>query len=93
MRQGDGIGPPSDGSSITLSWPGFFWRWKRVRVGWFRKEWRRVCDNPAYAPIIAYRFGRPRSSGAAMRRLRQIAQGLRPVEGVEGPVRDEERAG
>jgi hypothetical protein len=41
--------------------PGFFWRWRRVKTGWFRSELRRVCDDPAYAPIIAYRIRRPRA--------------------------------
>jgi hypothetical protein len=79
--------PPACG--IGPGWPGFYWRWRRVRVGWFRTELRRVCDDPAYAPIIRYRIGRPRGN-ATMRRLQQIAQGLRPVEGPEGPVRTRE---
>lgn len=50
-----------DGSFIDASrYPGFFWRWRRVRKGWFGREWVRVCDNPAYAPIIRYRILKPR---------------------------------
>lgn len=51
---GDLIAPSTAG--ITDSWPGFFWRWRDVRVGWFRTRRLPVCDDPAYAPILAYRF-------------------------------------
>lgn len=57
--RGTGIGPVC-GGVILPDWPGWFWRWKRVRVGWFRTALVRVCDDPTYAPIVAYRFGRPR---------------------------------
>lgn len=50
-----------DGAFIDASrYPGFFWRWRRVRKGWFGSELVRVCDNPAYAPIIQYRIRKPR---------------------------------
>jgi hypothetical protein len=45
---------------MSPDWPGFFWRWKRVRVSWFRTELRRVCDQPDYAPIIRYRIRKPK---------------------------------
>jgi hypothetical protein len=58
----DGNGEiPVTSEVISRRYPGFFWRWRRVRTGWFRSELRRVCDNPAYAPIIAYRIRRPRA--------------------------------
>ena len=57
-REVEGIGMPPH--RISPNWPGFFWRWKRVKRGWFSSELRRVCDDPAYAAIIAYRFRRPR---------------------------------
>lgn len=56
---------------ISPSYPGFFWRWKRVRTGWFKSEMRRVCDDPSYAPIRAYRLQKPRSTAAD--RLADIA--------------------
>jgi hypothetical protein len=77
---------PGVGDTVSPSYPGFYWRWRRVRVGWFRSEWRRVCDDPAYAPIVRYRFSRPPGQ-EALKRLHQIARGVRPVEGPEGPVR------
>jgi hypothetical protein len=53
---------PASGAEIdTTIFPGFFWRWKTVRVVWFRHERRRVCDDPAYAPIIRYRIRKPRA--------------------------------
>lgn len=45
---------------IGLEFPGFFWRWKRVKTGWFRSEVRRVCDDPSYAPVVLYRIRKPR---------------------------------
>lgn len=63
MAEGTGsVGPPDE--IITPDFPGFFWRWKRVRTGWFRSELRRVCDDPTYAPVIAYRFPRSRHVAA-----------------------------
>ena len=55
---------PSDGrvhlgDTITQTWPGWFWRMKRVRTGFLRWEVRPVCYDSAYAPIIAYRFLKP----------------------------------
>ena len=60
----DGLGKLvfAEGAEIdTSTFPGFFWRWKTVRAGWFRSERKRVCDNPAYAPIIRYRIRKPRA--------------------------------
>ncbi len=39
----------------------FFWRWRDVRVGWFRTERRRVCDDPIFAPVVYYRVRKPRA--------------------------------
>lgn len=67
---GPGVGWP-DGSAIMPStWPGFFWRWKKVRVNWFESVRRRVCDQPDYAPIIRIRFARPPAK--AVDRLAEI---------------------
>ena len=64
----DGISP-EDGTVVFQDHPSFFWRWRRVRTGWFRSELRPVCDDPAYAPIIAYRIRRP----DALRKLIDLA--------------------
>ena len=78
MFQVGGVTP--GGASTTQLWPGFFWRWKTVRKGWFGRQRIRVCDDPAYAPIIRYRFREPR----AMRDLREIVANPAPLpEGVD----------
>lgn len=41
--------------------PHWFWRWQRDRVGLFRSELRRICDDPTCAPIIAYQIFKPRA--------------------------------
>ncbi len=52
---------PEDRQPCDLvNWPGFYWRWTRVRTGLFSSVMRRVCDDPAYAPVIRYRIRRPR---------------------------------
>lgn len=61
----DLIEPPDSGCHCA-TWPGFFWRWQRVRVGWFKHEFRRVCDDPAFAPIKRYRIQKPRSSAVSL---------------------------
>lgn len=66
---GTGLIVPGDGFDAP-GWPGFFWRWKRVRIGWFKTELRRVCDDPAYAPIRGYRLRKPRLTAAT--RLAEI---------------------
>jgi len=66
--EGEGLRAPS--GKITPSYPGFYWRWRTVKTGWFRREKRRVCDDPAYAPIIAYRLRRP----PALRQLIDLAE-------------------
>ncbi len=51
---------PADGEEVyCAAYPGFFWRWRTIRAGIFRTEKRRVCDDPAYAPIIRYRIRKP----------------------------------
>lgn len=73
---------------ISPSYPGFFWRWKRVRVGWFKSEMRRVCDDPDYAPIKAYRLQKPRST--ALDRLTEIVErppGTWIHDGTDGDLR------
>ncbi len=52
---------PAPGVTTSQTRPGWFWRWKTVRVGWFKAVRRRVCDDPAYAPIIRYRIRKPRA--------------------------------
>jgi hypothetical protein len=72
----------------TATWPGFFWRWKRVRVGWFWSKLKRVCDDPAYAPVEAYRFAKPRST-AVDRLVELAAEPYAPPSVIhpEGPLR------
>lgn len=53
---GPGLWPSG---STARDWPGLFWRWRRVRAGWFSTRMVRVCDDPAYAPIIALRIRQP----------------------------------
>jgi hypothetical protein len=79
-------------SNITPNWPGFYWRWQRVRISWYRSMLRRVCDDPAYAPIAKYVVLRRRS--AAAEQLAAISADPYtppPVVGPEGPVRQPER--
>lgn len=82
------IGPSPDGM-IDAAWPGFYWRWKVVKTGWFRSERVRVCDDPAYAPIIAYRFGWDRN--AAVEMLREIAANPPPLPADDADAGKPER--
>lgn len=65
---GSGIMPGID-EHIGPNWPGWFWRWRWVRHGWFEKRRVRVCDDPRFAPIIAYWIRRP----PAIELLRELA--------------------
>jgi hypothetical protein len=59
---GGGI-KPVNGAAIPLSWPGLYWRMKPApgwRWPWQPVRYVRVCDDPAYAPIVAYRLHKPR---------------------------------
>lgn len=72
-----GITPGDNAGIHAAVWPGFFWRWTRVRTGFLRWERRRVCHVPAYAPIIAIRLRKPpareASTEASVALLRRIA--------------------
>lgn len=70
--RGPGLVPSSE--EIPIDWPGFHWRWKRVRRGWFRTELRPVCDDPDYAPIIRYRIRKPRGMAILERIVAQPAE-------------------
>lgn len=78
-----GLIAPSSGPMDCNTYPGFFWRWKTVQTGLFTRERLRICDDPAFAPIVAYRIRRP----DALRRLIDIAadpeNGLPPRFPVE----------
>lgn len=74
ISAGNGLILPQDGCDVRL-WPGFTWRWIRVRTGWFRSALRRVCDDPAYAPIERYRLLMP--PGAAIQLLTSIVENPR----------------
>lgn len=85
---GAGIAP-KNGEYADCLHPSYIWKWKTVRVGWFRRERRRVCDNPAYAPIIRYRIGKHKGRSAAMDRLAEIVDmPHRPITAPEGPTRE-----
>jgi hypothetical protein len=73
----DGLIKPVTDTLVYANYPGFYWRWCSVRTGWFKREQRRICDDPAYAPIIAYRFSRDTGTESGMKVLQQI---LRDVE-------------
>lgn len=55
----DDLIKPEAGVPVKRIWPGWSWRMRRVRIGMFRSVLRPVCDNPAYSPILAYRFRKP----------------------------------
>jgi hypothetical protein len=61
-------------------WPGWHWRWRR-RFGFIGPR-RPVCDDPRYAPILAYQFRR-----SGIQKLREIVRLNRKPAGPEGPVR------
>lgn len=63
---GPGVRVPDHSVVDVANWPGFFWRWKTVRVSWFEKARRRVCDVPDYAPIIRIRIRRPPAQSASL---------------------------
>lgn len=75
----DGLGKyvPKEGATIDVNtYPGFFWRWKTVRAGWFRSERKRVCDDPDYAPIIRYRIRKPRGLTILESLLENLPEGV-----------------
>lgn len=73
-----GIMPKEHAELDSRSWPGFYWRWKQVRVGLLRTEKRRVCDDPSYAPVVRYRVKRP----LALRQLIDLVENL-PADPVQ----------
>lgn len=48
------------GDEISAEFPGFYWRWRMVRVGLFGRKRIRVCDDPEFCPIVAYGYHKPR---------------------------------
>ena len=66
VKHGSGLFPSE---KLHIDSPCWFWRWRHVRVGWFRREWRRVCDQPDFAPVKEYRIWYP--DGLAL--LKEIA--------------------
>lgn len=79
---GDGLRPQGQ---VSLQWPGWYWRLKDVRTGWFKTERRPVCDDPAYAPIIAYCFGGDDKGQAEAGRLAWLDAIARDPEGFVIP--------
>lgn len=51
---------PPEGGEIEPDHPCWLWRWRLARKGWFQWGRKRVCDDPAYSPIVFYRIRRPR---------------------------------
>ncbi len=51
----EGLIVPNAGG-ISINHPGFYWSWVKVRIGWFGRKLIRVCDDPAYMPIVAYKI-------------------------------------
>lgn len=84
---GQGIEPPDAvAGDAVLDLPNFYWRWQTVKTGWFRKERRRVCDDPAYAPIIRYRFRKPRAVPAGLTILQQLVADPPPLVETDDPA-------
>ena len=63
---GSGVRIPDHSVVEPETWPGFFWRWKTIRISWFEKARRRVCDVPDYAPIIRVRIQKPPAQKASL---------------------------
>ena len=80
---------PAHAELVTRSYPGFYWRWRTVKTGWFRSEKRRVCDDPAYCPITRYRIRRPR----ALRQLIDLVENLPAPAPVDAGHSDPAPAG
>ena len=79
---------PDENQPLTYNSPNWFWRWKTINAGIFGKAKIRVCDDPAYAPIIAYRIRRPR--GVAI--LADIAANPDAPLPCDAPARETEQA-
>lgn len=71
------------GTTVGFDFPGFYWRWKRVRVGWFWTERRRVCDDPTYAPIAHYRLRRYRAASELIASAQRHSATVQAACGVE----------
>ncbi len=86
--QTPGIGVPIHFPSVAdaEAWPGFYWRWRDVKVGWFKTERRRVCDDPAYAPIRRYRFCKPPTLSVGMQMLQSIVADPKPLVETNDPA-------
>jgi hypothetical protein len=84
-----GIVPPAVCNNAT--WPGYFWRWRRVKTGWFFSEMRRVCDDPAYAAIKAYRIYRPRGVAIVLGLLENLPETAPDGGGEVVPIKSRPR--
>jgi hypothetical protein len=73
-----GIYLSTDERGLPDDWPGFLWRWKQVRVGWFKTELKRVCDDPEYAAVIRYRIRKPRGLSILERVVANPAHIIKP---------------
>lgn len=59
-RGEDHLISPRWNENLASQHPCWFWRWRTIRDGFFKTRLKRVCDDPAYAPIIRYRIHKPR---------------------------------
>jgi hypothetical protein len=79
--QTPGITPPREFPTVedVENWPGFYWRPRDVKVGWFKTERRLVCDDPEYAPIVRYRIRKPPTLSVGMQMLQAIVADPKPL--------------
>lgn len=66
------------------------WFWEMKRGPWPWSTPRPVCHDPAYSPIIRYRWGKPRARSQAVERLADlVASPDAPIPAApEGPKRE-----
>ena len=76
-----GLRYPQPDETVTPDHPCFHWHWRTIRTGWFKRETVRVCNDPAYAPVVAYRFN---CTSKGMKVLQQI---LRDTECLVSAIR------
>lgn len=81
-----------EGAEISPDFPGFFWRWKTVRLGLFGRRKIRVCDDPAFRPIVSYRLRKPRGLVMLEGILTEV-EAIGPVVPMEAMAKDDKLSG